>query len=149
MKSVQIRRYFQSVFSCIRTKYGDLLGKYGPEITPYLDTCHAVYLTILKTLCIIRNYVGLNSPLMNKSFNREHVLRRSFIGVSIIIGVSSLVLLAMTLAVTHMLNTVWKVSKYGVFSCPYFSIFGLNTEIYSLNLRIQSEYMKIRTRKTQ
>ena len=26
--------------------------------------------------------------------------------------------------------TVWKVSKYGVFSGLYFSILGLNTEIY-------------------
>ena len=26
--------------------------------------------------------------------------------------------------------TVWKVSKYGVFSGPYFSVFGLNTRKY-------------------
>ena len=39
-------------------------------------------------------------------------------------------------------------SKYGVFSGPYFSVFGLNTEIYGVNLRIQFEYRKIRTRKT-
>ena len=38
--------------------------------------------------------------------------------------------------------TAWKVSKYGVFSRPYF------LEIYSINLFIQSEYGKIRTRKT-
>ena len=38
-------------------------------------------------------------------------------------------------------------SKYGVFSGPYFPVLGLNTEIYSVNLRIQSEYRKIRTRK--
>ena len=30
---------------------------------------------------------------------------------------------------------------------PYFPVFGLNTEICSINLRIQSEYSKIRTRK--
>ena len=35
VKSVQIRSYFWSVFSCIRIEY-------GPEITPYLDTFHAV-----------------------------------------------------------------------------------------------------------
>ena len=40
----------------------------------------------------------------------------------------------------------WKVSKYGVISGPYFPVFGLNTEIYFVNLRIQSEYRKIRTR---
>ena len=44
------------------------------------------------------------------------------------------------------INTAWKVSKYRVFSGPYFPVFGLNTEIYS-NLRIQSEYRKIRIRK--
>ena len=38
-------------------------------------------------------------------------------------------------------------SKYGVFSVPYFPVFGLNTETYSANLHIHSEYRKIRTRK--
>ena len=38
------------------------------------------------------------------------------------------------------LDTAWKVSKYRVFSGPCFPVFGLN-------LRIQSEYRKIRTRK--
>ena len=33
------------------------------------------------------------------------------------------------------------------FSGPYFPAFGLNTEIYTVNLRIQSEYRKIQTRK--
>ena len=38
-------------------------------------------------------------------------------------------------------------SEYEVFSGPYFSGFAWNTEIYGVNLRIQSEYRKIRTRK--
>ena len=33
------------------------------------------------------------------------------------------------------------------FSGTYFTVFGLNTEIYRANARIQSEYGKIRTRK--
>ena len=33
-------------------------------------------------------------------------------------------------------------------SGPYFPAFGLNTEIYGVNIRIQFEYRKIRTRKT-
>ena len=41
--------------------------------------------------------------------------------------------------------TAWKVFKCGVFSGPYFPVFGLNTEIYSIDLRIQSECRKIRT----
>ena len=43
--------------------------------------------------------------------------------------------------------TAWKVSKYGVFSGPHFPVFGQNTEIYEVNIRIQSEYRKIQTRK--
>ena len=42
--------------------------------------------------------------------------------------------------------SAWKVSKCGVFSGLYFPVFGLNTKIYSVNLRIQSKYNKIRTR---
>ena len=59
MKSVQIRSYFWSVFCCIRTEYGDLnsvpspnKGKYGPEITPYLDTFHAVRNLIIKVVLL-------------------------------------------------------------------------------------------------
>ena len=39
----------------------------------------------------------------------------------------------------------WKVSKYGVISGPYLPVFGLNTEIYSVNLGIQSKYRKMWT----
>ena len=52
MQIVEIRSYFWSVFSCSWTEFGDLLRKspysvrrqekYGPEITPYLDTFYAV-----------------------------------------------------------------------------------------------------------
>ena len=53
VRSVQIRSYFWSVFSCIRTEYGDLLPysfrlkeNADKELTPYLDTFHAViYIT--------------------------------------------------------------------------------------------------------
>ena len=43
--------------------------------------------------------------------------------------------------------TAWKLSKYGVFSGPYFLLFGLNTEIYFVYLFIQSKCGKTRTRK--
>ena len=43
--------------------------------------------------------------------------------------------------------TAWKLSKYGVFSGLYFSVFRLNSGIYSVNLPIQSKPRKIRTRK--
>ena len=43
--------------------------------------------------------------------------------------------------------TAWKVSKYGVFSGLYFPAFRLNTERYSVSLRIQSKCRKMRTRR--
>ena len=52
-----------------------------------------------------------------------------------------------TLGLDELTVTAWKVSKKGVFSGPYFPVFVLNMEIYGVNLRIQSEYRKIRTRK--
>ena len=48
---------------------------------------------------------------------------------------------------TMLNDTVWNVSKYGVFSGPYFPVFGLKTERYEVPLRIQSKCGKIRTRK--
>ena len=47
---------------------------------------------------------------------------------------------------SNLANTARKVSKYGVISGPYFSLFGLNMEGYGVSLRIQPEYRKIRTR---
>ena len=56
MKSVQIRSFFWSLFSHIRTGYGEIqylsvfspnAGKYGTEKTPYLDTFHAVFCVML------------------------------------------------------------------------------------------------------
>ena len=42
-----------------------------------------------------------------------------------------------------MQHTSWKVSKYRVFSGLYFPVFGLNTEIYSVNFCVQFKYRKI------
>ena len=44
VKSAQIRSYLWSVFSYIWAVSSPNTEKYGPEITPYLDTFHAVFL---------------------------------------------------------------------------------------------------------
>ena len=49
VKSVQIRSYFWSetfLYSDWIRRFSPNTGKYGPEITPYLDTFHAVNLRI-------------------------------------------------------------------------------------------------------
>ena len=66
MKSVQIRSFFWSVFSRIRTEYGEMLrispvfspnaGKYGPEITLYLETFHAVIRSLEHLFLVKHNY---------------------------------------------------------------------------------------------
>ena len=45
------------------------------------------------------------------------------------------------------ISLIEKVSKYGVFSGPYFPAFELNTERYKISPRIQSKCGKIQTRK--
>ena len=61
-KIVQISRYFWSVFSRIRTEYGSVFsqnaGKYGPEITLYLDTFHAVSKLTANMSQNDTNYIG-------------------------------------------------------------------------------------------
>ena len=46
VKSVEIRSFFWSVISRIRTEFGSVFspnaGKYGPKKTPYLDTFQTV-----------------------------------------------------------------------------------------------------------
>ena len=49
---------------------------------------------------------------------------------------------------TDLTRTARKVSKYGVFSGPYFPAFELNTERCGVSLRIQFECGEIRTKKT-
>ena len=43
---------------------------------------------------------------------------------------------------------VRNVSEFRIFSCIFFPVFGVNTEIYSVNLRLQWKYGKMWTRKT-
>ena len=48
----------------------------------------------------------------------------------------------------YLLFTVWKVSVFRVFLVRIFPAFGLSKKIYGVNLLIQSECGKLRTRKT-
>ena len=52
LKNVQIRSYFWSVFSCIRTEY-------GPEITLYLDIFHEVLLRVGSRSLIFWNQMAI------------------------------------------------------------------------------------------
>ena len=50
----------------------------------------------------------------------------------------SVSLILRTLHIVKESYTAWKVSKYGVFSGPYFPAFGLNTERYGVRIRYLS-----------
>ena len=60
VQSAQIRSFFWSVFSRIRTKY-------GPEKTPYLDTFHAVFLLQTLTIILIASWLTYLTPITNIS----------------------------------------------------------------------------------
>ena len=77
MKCVQIWSFFWSVFSRIRTEYGNLLrkslngGKYGSEKTPYLDTFQAVIHTNLDM-----KYLSIFPPrLVRGEICKERILQ--------------------------------------------------------------------------
>ena len=62
VKSGQIWSYFWSAFSC----FSPNTGKYRPEITPYLDTFHAVHFTYIwtifpKSFCCFDNLIYLTT----------------------------------------------------------------------------------------
>ena len=61
VKSVQISSYFWSVLSCIQTEYGDLLRIYG-EITPHVDTFHAVLVFLITAILPETLLVWSNLP---------------------------------------------------------------------------------------
>ena len=90
VKSVQIWSYFWSVFSGIRTEHGDLLisifspntGKYGPEITSYLDTFHSLshYEIVFnvpfespKYFTLTRHYMGSHADLLYTGRERKTI----------------------------------------------------------------------------
>ena len=102
VKSVQIRSYFWSVFSCIQTGYGDVLtgygdteifspntGKYRPEITPYLDTFHTVMEILYLHDCqrisrAIPEYFRKNSKqsLWNENHSFKLIFRKNSLNAS-------------------------------------------------------------------
>ena len=83
MKSIQIRSFFWSVFSCIWIEYGDLLEisafspntvKHGPEKTPHLDTFHAM------SKQAFQQYIGHINRLMSwngySKYVRNSIIQR-------------------------------------------------------------------------
>ena len=73
-----------------------------------------LYLRLL-ALFLVKDYVSYKNKLASfywPQFRRNHIYVIAIVKFS------------------NIENTAWKVSKYGVLSCPYFSVFGLNTGKY-------------------
>ena len=43
----------------------------------------------------------------------------------------------------HEIDNAWQVSKYEVFSGPYFPLFGMNTEIYGVQENVDQKKLRI------
>ena len=71
MRSIQIRSFFFSIFSRIRTSYLSVFspnaGKYGPEKTPDLGTSHAVYVFYFLIHHVLDGMVGMFEYLVVES----------------------------------------------------------------------------------
>ena len=135
-------------FFLVRSFY----GKIRTEKTLYLDTFHAVFPCValltgqffVQTLHFQYSYwFSANRQAnevkkfscFNSSYSFAIIIHHIFMTCNV------------RLFSIWRANTAWKMSKYRVFSDPYCPVFGLNAEIYGVNLRFQSEYRKIRTRK--
>ena len=101
--------------------------------TPTRFANHSVF-----SVCSYQRNLMMNEDVANRSRNRTTLFYiKTSIRVNKGAGLPDLLL---------NISTAWKVSKYAVISGPYFPLFGLNTEIYFVNIRIQFEYRKIWTR---
>ena len=135
VKSVQTRRFFWSVFSCIWTEYGDILGKlpYSAQIQDNTDQKNLCIWTlfkqrqswrVLKTRCKVTGQLR-KAPEETWVLQGEKDLPCCFFIWTKFNGAQVWKLYQKS---TKENSTVQKLSKYGVFSGPYFSVFGLNTE---------------------
>ena len=116
-----VRIFPQSNWVSIRIEiFSPNAGKYGPEITLYMDTLHAV-----QYIFNLRNF---------SLYSLQFCKARLFF----------LFLFLSNLDGFHCAESV----RIRSFSGPYFLVFRLNTERYSVSFRIQSEWGKIWVRST-
>ena len=137
VKKVEIRSFSCSVFSRIWTEYGDLLRKYGPEKTPYLDTFGVVKLcnNSLRLLAVRYCFAKVSIldicevPGVNSEMSKLYIFfRYIFIFASNLLVIDNYFFL---------ITDRWTLRKkcpypelfWSTFS-PHFSAFGLNTERY-------------------
>ena len=124
---------------------------------PLFDLCITI-VTVQKMKFSIKDFFSKCDEIHTKLQIWLHLLKKSlmenfiFCAVCILICVITVLILGHPVLIREKeistIDTMWKVSKYGNFSGPYFPAFGLNTERYFVSLHIQSKFKKIRTRKT-
>ena len=56
-----------------------------------------------------------------------------FVGIFVAAGIKNKTFWKIYIRIATSYVTAWKVSKYGVFAGLYLPVFGLHTEIYSIN----------------
>ena len=116
----------------------------------FVPMCQKIWPRILEPLCLFKttllDYYNSHSKVFKITNNHYRIIVESKFGLN---HFSHMNYDFFTGIITKidMVTTAWKLSKYGVFSGPFFPVFGLNTKRYSVSRRIQSECGKIQTRK--
>ena len=106
---------------------------------------------ILKFFISSRNFLNTTWISVSYEKNREVIIRSLQIYVDVFLHSLTYKSLPFYVLLTKYFLYFWTFSlncsgRQGVISGLHFPVFGLNTEIYLVNLHIQSEYRKIRTR---
>ena len=81
MKNVEIRSFFWSVFSCIRTKYGDLGSNFGQKVTPF-QSSNDENLFLMSKYCLKMNDRFLHTlylPQQILAGYKELMIKTSFL----------------------------------------------------------------------
>ena len=124
-KKCPFSELFWSVFSCIRTEYGEIqsISLYSGRARENAYQNNSEYGHLLRSdnVSLFANYM---QDICKIGTRLRSVFCRDFESV-------------------RTKCTAWKVSKYGLFSDPYFPVFNLNTE----NYRVNTDKKKIRTSK--
>ena len=111
----------------------------NPFVTRFLQISLVICYLLHISLAICWKFLEL---LVKNSLITRSLLHKSLLAKQLLLFIAnndSLFITRSKICSLHVEKITGQVSKYGVFSGPYFPVFGLNTEIYGVNLHIKSD----------
>ena len=144
-----MKRYFWENPSVLPVSFSPSLWRFlnffsisKTNVLPFIDVCNEVSNSIPNS----RNYTSFHDYIWSRQTKSKSLMDLNA-NMGLINFDKKYKYIKMPRRQLLYINNAWKLSKYGVFSRPYFPAFGLNTDRYEASIRIQPEFRKIRIRK--